>query len=154
MSRIVKIVGKLHIENIQIARDAIDNCSIQGVTITNNQFVFSGYDYTDGRTKNKDIQRLEQKYLELLKLYKEKIAEEKRLLEIKKEKERLEAERKRLEELRRIEEEMKRIEEEKRIFREERKELIIKNAEKQGYVVKKEVTKDNTIKLVLRRRTY
>ncbi len=61
---------------------------------------------------------------------------------------------KRLEELKRIEEEKQRIEEEKRVNREAKKEQIIQNAKKLGYVVKKEVSKDNTIKLVLQKRVY
>jgi len=33
-------------------------------------------------------------------------------------------------------------------------ELVIKNAKKQGYKLKKEVREDNTIKLVLERKVY
>jgi hypothetical protein len=63
-----------------------------------------------------------------------RIAEEKRIQEEKLEKERLA--------------------EEKRVLREEKAMLIIENAKKQGYKIKKELRKDNTIKLVLQQRSY
>ena len=143
MSRIVKIRGVLKIENIEIAQQAISTFNYKGIQIKNNQFLFDGYDHYDGINKNKEITNIENKYKTLLDEYYQKIAEEK-----------LSAELTRLEEIKRIEEEKMRIEEEKRMIREQKKALIIANAKKQGYRVKKEITKDNKIKLVLQKRVY
>ncbi len=143
MSRVVRIKGTLKIENMQIAQDAIKCFGYNGIKIENNQFVFSQYDYFDGINKNKEISDVENKYKELLRNYYEQIAQEK-----------LNAELARLEEIRLIEEERLRVEEEKKVAREEKKNLIIENAKKQGYRVKKEITKNNTIKLVLQKRVY
>jgi len=143
MSRVVKIKGQLNIENIELAYQAIQSFNYQNIQIKNNQFLFDGYDYYDGMNKNKEITDIENKYKALLDGYYRKIAEEK-----------LNAELARLEEIKQIEQEKLRIEEEKRIAREKKKALIIKNAKKQGYRVKKEITKDNKIKLVLQKRVY
>ena len=52
------------------------------------------------------------------------------------------------------EEEALKIEEEKRIRREEIANKAIENAKKQGYKLKKQIQEDNTIRLVLQKRTY
>jgi F0F1-type ATP synthase membrane subunit b/b' len=39
-------------------------------------------------------------------------------------------------------------------MRDEKADLIIANAKKQGYKLKKEIREDNTIKLVLQKRIY
>ena len=44
--------------------------------------------------------------------------------------------------------------EEKRIRREEIANKAIENAKKQGYKLKKQIQEDNTIRLVLQKRTY
>ena len=40
------------------------------------------------------------------------------------------------------------------LLQEFKKDQIIKNAKKQGYVIKKEIREDKTIKLVLQKRVY
>ncbi len=150
MSRVVKIQGSLKIENIELAKKALQFYNYSNVKIKNNSFVFEGYDHYDGINKNRDIMNIENKYKELLAEYYRKLEEERKRIE----REKIEAEIKRLEEIRRIEEEKKRIEEEKKQLREEKKKLIIENAKKQGYRVKQEIQKDNTIKLVLQKRVY
>ncbi len=150
MSRVVKIRGSLIIENIELAEEAIRLSRCRNVYIRNRTFVFEGYDHYDGFNKNREIMGIENKYKELLAEYYRKLEEERKRIE----QERIEAEIKRLEEIRRIEEEKKRIEEEKKQLREEKKKLIIENAKKQGYRVKQEIQKDNTIKLVLQKRVY
>ena len=194
MSRTVTIRGTLIIKNIQIAQQAIQECqqesiNVRGRTqtfishypqtnirIQNQRFVYQGYDYYDGLNKQREIQRLEEKYNSLLQEHYRKIEAEKRRIEEEKRrleeqiarekeaaekrrleqiaKEKAEAELKRLQEIQRIEEEKRRIEEEKRKLREEKKEKIIQQAKKQGYQVKQEVTKDNKIQLVLQKRVY
>jgi len=143
MSRVVKIKGQLNIENIELADQAIQSFNYKNIEIKNNQFLFDGYDHYDGINKNKEITNIENKYKALLNEYYLKLAKEK-----------LNAELARLEEIKRIEQEKIRIEEEKRMAREKKKALIIENAKKQGYRVKKEITKDNKIKLVLQKRIY
>jgi hypothetical protein len=131
------------IENFEIAQSALKKCNCSGIKIENNLFIFNQYDYYDGIHKHNEVVKVENEYKKLLQEYYERIAKEKLIADMK-----------RLEELKRIEEEKQRIEEEKRVNREAKKEQIIKNAKKQGYVVKKEVSKDNTIKLVLQKRVY
>ena len=46
------------------------------------------------------------------------------------------------------------VEETKRLYREAQREKILENALKHGYKLKKEIQKDNTIKLVLQKRVY
>ena len=126
MSRIVKIVGKVKIENLELAEEAIRESGISGVTIKNGQFVFEGYDYYDGVGKESDIAKIE-------KIYQKKWNDHLKELE---------------------EQERRRIEEEKRKFREEQLAKVMENAKKHGYKLKKEVREDNTIKIVLERRVY
>ncbi|MBI9109368.1 MAG: hypothetical protein JEZ04_21665 [Spirochaetales bacterium] len=157
MSRVIHIKGSVIIENIEIARKALSQSLVQGITIEEKRFVFNNYDNNDGYNKKTEIGQVETIYQSLLNEYYQLIAEEKRLLEEKIVEEKLfqmEQELKRLDELNRLEEEKIRIESEKRVIREQKKEMIIKNAKKQGYIVKKEITKNNTIKLVLQRRVY
>ncbi|EJF05995.1 hypothetical protein ThvES_00019420 [Thiovulum sp. ES] len=151
MSRVVKISGKVKVENSEIANEAIRESGVSGIFIRNGVFEFNEYDYNDGYGKRVEIEKVEKLYKQKLNGYLRKLEEETKRL---KEQKRL-AELKRIEEeKRRIEEERKRIEEEKRVYREEQFDKVIKNAEKQGYKLKKEVREDNTIKLVLQKRVY
>ena len=128
MSRVINIKGKVIIQNIELANEAINECSC-GIKIENNQFVFNeydAYDRIDKSDKAKDLEKVETLYSQKFNLYLEEIAEEERL----------------------------KIEEEKRVLREEKAELMIANAKKQGYKLKKEIREDNTIKLVLQKRVY
>ena len=128
MSRVINIKGKVVIQNIELAHEAINECSC-GITIENNQFVFNEYDAYDRinqSDKAKDLETVETLYSQKFNLYLEEVAEEERL----------------------------KIEEEKRVLREEKAELMIANAKKQGYKLKKEIREDNTIKLVLQKRVY
>jgi len=126
MSRIVTIKGKVKIQNLDLAKEAIKEAGVKNIQIQNNQFVFSGYDYYDGINKDKEIKKVEEIYLKKFNEYLKKLEEE----------------------------EKKRIEEEKRKIREEKYKIIIENAKKQGYKVKKEIRENNTIKLVLQKRVY
>ncbi|UUO25475.1 hypothetical protein FGD67_21335 [Colwellia sp. M166] len=94
--------------------------------------------------------KLEQEKIEKLEMERLKIEEERKAIELEKEKMRI-AEEKRIQE-EKLEKE--RLAEEKRVLREEKAMLIIENAKKQGYKIKKELRKDNTIKLVLQQRSY
>jgi len=128
MSRVINIKGKVIIQNIELANEAINECSC-GIKIENNQFVFNeydAYDRIDKSDKAKDLEKVETLYFQKFNLYLEEVAEEERL----------------------------KIEEEKRVLREEKVELMIANAKKQGYKLKKEIREDNTIKLVLQKRVY
>lgn len=133
MSRTVTIKGSVKIHFTDLAQEAIRESGIQGIRIVNNQFQFSGYDHYDGQGKTQEITSIEEIYQRKHNDYIAYLEEE---------------------EKRKAEEERIRIEEEKRVFREEQKEKIIENAKKQGYTLKKEVTADNKIKLVLQRRVY
>jgi len=126
MSRVVKIVGKVQVENIELAEEAIRESGISGVTLNNGVFQFEGYDYEDGYGKDEEIRKIEQIYQKKWKAHLEELAELER----------------------------KRIEEEKRLYREEQMNKVIENAKKHGYKLKKEVKEDNTIKLVLEKRVY
>jgi hypothetical protein len=126
MSRVVKIMGKVEVKNLELAEESIRESGISGIVVKNGVFQFEGYDYGDGYGKDSEIAKIE-------KIYQKKWNAH-------------------LENLAKIERE--RIEEEKRIYREEQLEKVMKNAEKQGYKLKKEVREDNTIKLVLERRVY
>jgi hypothetical protein len=125
MSRVINIKGKVVIQNIELAQEAILECKFD-IEIKNNQFVFNKYDHGDGWNKETEIMQIETLYTQKFSLYLEKVAEEERL----------------------------RIEEEKRVLLEEKAELMILNAKKQGYKLKKEIREDNTIKLVLQKRIY
>jgi len=94
--------------------------------------------------------KLEADRMARLEMERLKIEEERKAVEL--ERERIQKE----EEQRIIKEkkERERIEKEKIIMREEKADLIIANAKKQGYKIKKELRKDNTIKLVLQKRIY
>ncbi len=128
MSRVINIKGRVIIQNIELANEVINECSC-GIKIENNQFVFNEYDAYDRikeLDKAKDLEKVETLYSQKFNLYLEKVAEEERL----------------------------KIEEKKRVLREKKAELMIANAKKQGYKLKKEVREDNTIKLVLQKRVY
>jgi len=125
MSRVINIKGKVVIQNIALAQEAINECRFD-VEIKNNQFVFNKYDHGDGWNKEAEIMQIETLYTQKFNIYLEQVAEEERL----------------------------QIEEEKRVLREEKAELMIANAKKQGYKLKKEIREDNTIKLVLQKRVY
>lgn len=126
MSRVVKIKGKLILYNLEIAKQVLNEFNLPNVVIQDKCFIFQGYDYYDGRNKSTEINQLENRYNELYSFYLEQLAEQER----------------------------KRIEEEKRVLREQKKQLILKNAEKQGYKVKRLIEENNTIKLVLQKRVY
>lgn len=124
MSRVVKIRGKVIIKNIELAQEAIAICKCD-IEIKNNQFTFNQYDYNDGIYKNDEIAKVENIYLEKYALYLEQLAKEEKL----------------------------KIQEEKRILREKKADIVIANAKKQGYKLKKEIRKDK-ISLVFQKRTY
>lgn len=172
MSRVIHIKGKLFIENSNIAIAVIKEFK-NGIYFKNNQFVFEQYDAYDRiseRAKAMQMDEVEQEYLkrhniylkkeEEIRLEKVRIAELKiAKLKIKQEIDALELEKERIqkeEEQRIFEEEKKkkRIEESKQIIREEKADLIIANAKKQGYKIKKEIRKGKSIKLVIQQRTY
>jgi len=128
MSRIINIKGKVVIQNMELAKEAISECDCD-IKIDNNQFVFNEYDAFDRISevqKMKDLEKVETLYTQKFNIYLEQTAEKERL----------------------------RIEEEKRILREAKAELLIANAKKQGYKLKKEIREDNTIKLVIQKRVY
>jgi len=125
MSRVINIKGKVIIQNMQLAKEAINECRFD-IDIINNQFVFNKYDYYDGENKASEINQVESLYTQKFNIYLEQAAEEERL----------------------------KIEEEKRVMREEKADLLIANAKKQGYKLKKEIREDKTIKLVLQKRIY
>jgi deoxycytidine triphosphate deaminase len=128
MSRTINIRGKVIIQNMELAQEAINECSC-GIKIKNNIFVFNEYDALDSinsSQKLNELHNVENLYSKKFELYLVELAEEERL----------------------------RIEEEKRVLREEKADLMIENAKKQGYKLKKEIRDDNTIKLVLQKRVY
>jgi ribulose 1,5-bisphosphate carboxylase large subunit-like protein len=113
---------------MELAKEAISECDCD-IKIDNNQFVFNEYDAFDRISevqKMKDLEKVETLYTQKFNIYLEQTAEKERL----------------------------RIEEEKRILREAKAELLIANAKKQGYKLKKEIREDNTIKLVIQKRVY
>jgi len=125
VSRIINIKGKVVIQNMVLAQESINECKFD-IEIRNNQFVFNKYDHGDGWNKESEIMQIETLYTQKFNIYLEQVAEEERL----------------------------RIEEDKRVLREAKAELMIANAKKQGYKLKKEIREDNTIKLVLQKRVY
>ena len=128
MSRTINIKGNLLIQNMQIAQDTLDELGLD-IEIKNNYFIFNKYDALDqinGKTKENEISKVEELYKNKFNIYLEQLAYEEQL----------------------------KIEKEKELLREEKYEKIIQNAKKQGYKVKKEKREDNTIKLVLQKRTY
>jgi nucleoporin GLE1 len=168
MSRVIKVKGNIFIENKKIAIDIIQEYR-NGIYFENNIFRFEKYDAYDQISKakkNNDIRDIETEYLRRYDIYKmelelketkRKEQEKQRLLKLAEEARIEEEKRLKKEEkirLKKIEEEQKRIEEEKRVLREEKAELIMANAKKQGYKLKKEIRENNTIKLVLQKRTY
>lgn len=128
MSRTINIKGHILIQNIQIAREVLNELGID-IKIENKRFIFNEYDawdQIDEKQKRKEIEKIESLYTKKFNKYLEEIAEEERL----------------------------RIEEEKRIRREEIANQAIENAKKQGYKLKKQIQEDDTIKLVLQKRIY
>ena len=128
MSRTINIKGHLLIQNIQIAREVLNELGLD-IKIENKRFIFNEYDrwdQIDENQKRKEIEKIESLYTQKFNKYLEEIAEAERL----------------------------RIEEEKRIRREEIANKAIENAKKQGYKLKKQIQEDNTIRLVLQKRTY
>ena len=128
MSRIINIKGKVVIQNMELAKEVISECSCD-IKIDNNQFVFNEYDAFDRISevqKMKDLEKVETLYTQKFNIYLEQAAEKER----------------------------RRIEEEKIVSREAKVKLMIANAKKQGYKLKKEIREDNTIKLVLQKRVY
>ena len=128
MSRVINIKGKVNIQNIELAKEAISECSC-GIEIRNDQFIFHKYDEFDSISqshKQREMQKIENLYTQKFNVYLEKVAEAERI----------------------------RIEEEKRVAREKKVDLVIANAKKQGYKLKKEIREDNTIKLVIQKRIY
>ncbi|MDX4040297.1 hypothetical protein [Aliarcobacter skirrowii] len=128
MSRTINIKGHLIIQNIQIAREVLNELGLD-IKIENKRFIFNEYDkwdQIDENQKRKEIEKIESLYTQKFNKYLEEIVEAERL----------------------------RIEEEKRIRREEIANQAIENAKKQGYKLKKQIQEDNTIRLVLQKRTY
>jgi len=128
MSRTINIKGKVIIQNIDIAQEILNELNLN-IKIRNNQFIFNEYDawdQIDASEKVDEIEKVENLYLKKFSIYLKQVEVEERL----------------------------RLEEEKRILREEKADLMIANAKKQGYKLKKEIREDNTIKLVLQKRVY
>lgn len=125
MSRVINIKGKVLIHNINLAKEAIYECGFD-IEIKNNYFVFDKYDYYDGLNKENEISNVENLYMNKFNIYIEEVEEKERF----------------------------KIAEEKKISREEKVNLMIANAKKQGYKLKKEIRENNTIKLVLQKRIY
>lgn len=128
MSRTINIKGKVIIQNINIALETLKELNLD-IKIENNQFIFNEYDawdQIDEKQKRKEIEKIESLYTQKFNSLLEQLAKEERL----------------------------RIEEEKQVLREEKANLMIENAKKQGYKLKKEIKEDNTIKLVLQKRVY
>lgn len=125
MSRVVNIKGQVEIKNMALAKEAIAESSFN-ISIQNNRFIFNQYDYNDGLTKNSEIQKIENIYLEKFNMYLSQLEQEER----------------------------EKVEEEKRIKRESIADIAIANAKKQGYKLKKETREDNTIQLVFQKRIY
>jgi len=150
MSSHITIRGKLNIINMELAKQAIQECNIKNVTIKNSTFVYIE-EYLENHSNanmQKDYLFVENRYKELLSDYYKKIeAEKQRILDLKIEEERLN-------EILRLE----KIKEEenirKKIAREEKLKVIKENALKCGYTVKKTVNKNNKIQLVLCKRVY
>ena len=168
MSRTIKVIGKVFIENKRIAIDVIQEYK-NGIYFENNIFKFEKYDAYDQISQNKkniEMKDVENEYLRRYNAYKKEL-EVKEAIRKEKEKQiliQLELEERKIEEARlreeekirllKVEEERLRVEEEKRVIRNEKAELMIANAKKQGYKLKKEIREDNTIKLVLQKRVY
>ncbi|NVJ53921.1 MAG: hypothetical protein HWD90_09490 [Campylobacteraceae bacterium] len=128
MSRTINIKGQLLIQNIQIAKEILDELRLD-IKIENKRFIFNEYDawdQIDENQKKKEIEKIESLYTQRFNKYLEELAEAEKL----------------------------RIKEEKRILREEKANLLIENAKRQGYKLKKQIQEDNTIRLVLQKRTY
>lgn len=128
MSRVINIRGNTIIQNIQLAKESIRELRLN-VEIKNNQFIFNKYDALDQineKQKTQEIKQIEALYKHKFNIYLQEVAEEERL----------------------------KIEEEKRILREEKADILIANAKKQGYKLKKEIRENNTIKLVVQKRVY
>ncbi len=107
MSRTINIKGHLLIQNIQIAREVLNELGLD-IKIENKRFIFNEYDrwdQIDENQKRKEIEKIESLYTQKFNKYLEEIAEAERL----------------------------KIEEEKRIRREEIANKAIENAKKQGY---------------------
>ena len=120
--------SKVIIQNIDIAQEILNELNLN-IKIRNNQFIFNEYDawdQIDASEKVDEIEKVENLYLKKFSIYLKQVEVEERL----------------------------RLEEEKRILREEKADLMIANAKKQGYKLKKEIREDNTIKLVLQKRVY
>ena len=102
MSRVVNVKGKVVIQNIDLAMDAINEFD-SDIDIVNNQLVFNKYDAYDrinASQKEKEIFEVESLYKYKFDLYLEKVAEEERI----------------------------RIEAAKKVLREEKADLIIAKA--------------------------
>lgn len=168
MSRVIHIKGKVFIENRKIAIEVIQEAR-NGIYFDNNQFLFKKYDAYDQiseRQKAKEMNQVEQEYLRRVNLYEQQkqqaALEQKRLAELEIARLKLEEQQKAIaleqERIRLAEEqekqEQQRIAAQKEALREEKAMRIIANAKKQGYKIKKELRKDNTIKLVLQKRSY
>lgn len=164
VSRTISIKSSLFIENRRIAIEVIKEFR-NGIYVDENHFRFEKYDAYDQVSqyqKEREMEKVEREYQRRYELFLEEEKRKKEELERK----RIEAEKRAIQEeierLKREEEERKRTEElerkqieaEKLRIREEKADLIIKNAEKQGYKLKKEIKKDNTIQLVLQKRIY
>ncbi len=125
MSRVINIKGKVLIQNIKLAEESIVECGFD-IEIKNKYFVFNKYDYYDGLNKDNEISNVENLYINKFNIYLNEVEEKEKI----------------------------RIAEEKRILREEKADLMIKNAKKLGYKLKKEIREDHTIKLILQKRIY
>lgn len=168
MSRVIHVKGRVFIANRKIAIDVIKEAR-NGIYFENNQFLFKQYDAYDQiseRQKAREMEQVEQEYLRRVNLYEQQkqqaALEQKRLAELEIARLKLEEQQKAIaleqERIRLAEEQAKqeqqRIAAQKEALREEKAMRIIANAKKQGYKIKKELRKDNTIKLVLQKRSY
>jgi len=126
MSREVHIHSRVTIQNMEIAQQVLQAFNSSHISIANNHFVIQGFDWSDGRDFNLELQKIELLYRNEYAAYCERLAEEER----------------------------QRIEAEKEKLRQEKRQLALEIAKKQGYQIKKETTENNVIRITLEKRVY
>ena len=144
MSRVVKIKGNTLVTNIEVAEKTIKEIGMKGVIVSNGTFLFEGYDYNDGRYKSEELKKIEELYVKNLQQFEEELAVKLKELE----------EQRKFEELKRLEEDRLRVEKERIRVQNITLDKIKANAKKNGYKIKRELTEDNKVKLILVKRVY
>lgn len=169
------IQGKIFITDFQVATDSVKNHP--SVKINGNLFTMVINDLSFNTSELYQVeeiyrnlliekQRRQEEERKRLEEERKKLEEEKRiianqkdllnqLIELEKKlvQNKQESETNELEIKQRKQEELK-VQAEKEKYRNEREARIIANAEKKGYIVKKRITEDNKVKLVLQRREF